>query len=243
MNDLLKLENAPLTTLKQVREVLYEAEDVVIDKHNMCWESHQHLSFLPHGDLVPCSQASCCGKVKRYEYMRVWSKIKCRLRSPVYGPELFDHYHKQLNRLEQGELSRSVFKDIVEDLGGIEAVRIDIFLILSGDGSQPYRSSTYDMWPFICMLANLAPDKWVKTGNMLPIICIPGPNNLKDTLSFLEPFLDEMEELSNGMDCTIWDGRRITVRCHMPLLEGDLAALAKLCRLKVYNDLRGCMYC
>ena len=250
ISDLPKLENAPLTTWKRVREVLYEAEDVVIDKHNMCWESHQHLSFLPNGKLEPCSQARCCGKVKRYGYLRVWSRIKCRLQSPVYGPELFDHYHKQLNRLEQEDevvcsdvLSGSVFKDIVEDLGGIEAVRHDIFLILSGDGTQPYRSSTYDMWPFISMLANLTPEKRVKTGNMLPIVCIPGPNNPKDILSFLEPFLDEMEELSNGMDCTLWDGRRITLRCHMLLLEGDLAAFAKLCRLKGYNGLRGCMYC
>lgn len=250
MSDLLKLENAPLTTWKRVREVLYEAEDILIDKHNMCWDSHQHLSVLPNGNLETCSQNICTGRVKQYGYMRIWSRIKCRLQSPDHGPQLFTLLHDALDRLDQTSevfyrdiFSGSVFRDIVEDVGGTDSVRNDIFLVLSGDGAQPYRSSTYDMWPFVCMIANLPPDKRVKTENMLPIVCIPGPNQPKDVLSFLTPFLDEMEDLSRGVDCTLWDGREVTVRCHMLLLEGDLAALAKLCRLKGHNGLRGCMYC
>lgn len=250
MNDLLMIQNAPYRTWSRVRDVLYESEDVQVDRFYMCAQSHKHLRTLTSGEVELCDIKNCEGKVKQFGYIRIWERIKARLSNTSSGPGMVRYYHEELKIISgnghatyRDVFSGSVFRDTANRLGGLEAVKNDIFLIVSGDGAQPYRSTTYDMWPFVCMIANLAPCDRVKTKNMLPIMCVPGPNQPKDLIYFLEPFLQEMEKLSKGIPCRRWDGNEVIVRCHILLLEGDLAALCKLCCVKGYNGLRGCMYC
>lgn len=82
--------------------------------------------------------------------------------------------------------SGRVFSETLEALGGEEAVRNDIFLILSGDGGQSYRSWTYDFWPFVVLIAYFPPSDCVAFDNMLPIMCIPGPCEPVDLVSLLK---------------------------------------------------------
>lgn len=108
---------------------------------------------------------------------------------------------------------------------------------------QPFKSTPYDMWPFLCMIIKLEPSKRVNTVNMLPLLCVPVPRAPKDLVSFLDPFIEEMHELSSGRECVLWNGDRVVVRCHLLFICGDLPAIAKLCHLKGSNGYSPCRYC
>lgn len=52
-----------------------------------------------------------------------------------------------------------------------------------------------------------------------------------------------METLSKGLKCKLWDGRTVTVRCHLLFVLEDLPAMAKLCRLRGSGSYRPCRFC
>lgn len=251
MDDLLRMRKAPITTWKGVTSALYDASDVSISIHPMCSEVHMALPVSGDGRALKCQYRNCVSPVSQFAYISVWERLQARLQSPVYGPELFEYHHSMLNALESGE-ERSdfrdfhcgnVFKDCVERLGGVEAVRNDIFLFVTGDGAQPYNSSLYDYWPIVAIIGNLSPSKRVNTRNLLPLACIPGPNEPRDLVSFLIPLIRELELLSKGLVCKLWDGSAVKVRVHLLFLLADLPAMAKLCLLKGSNGYSPCRFC
>lgn len=233
---------------KGVKSALYRSEALNVSTHSMCSAGHRRLPIGRNEVLSKCDTKGCRQNVKTYEYLGIWERLHVRLQDKELGSELFDYFRGQLNVFERSEKFHDVFdgrlfREAVGRLGGPEAVRNDIFLILSGDGAQPFKSTPYDMWPFLCMMINLEPSKRVNTANMLPLLCVPGPRAPKDLISFLDPFIEEMKELSRGKECVLWNGDRVTVRCHLLFICGDLPAIAKLCQLKGSNGYSPCRYC
>lgn len=79
---------------------------------------------------------------------------------------MFEYYHEGLRKVSdayrgrRGEreyvdfFSGSLFEETVQSLGGVEAVKHDIFVFLTTDGAQPFNSSTYSYWPVVLMIGN-----------------------------------------------------------------------------------------
>lgn len=252
MDDLLKMRQAPITTWKGVTYALYESEDIHIQSYPMCSEGHMALSAARNGTIEKCqSKSECKSPVTHFSYISLWERLRIRLQSPVFGPEMFEHHHSELDKIEHEDevgayddfYSGSIFRDYVKRVGGTDAVRHDIFLFISGDGAQPYKSSLYDYWPVVALIGNLTPAKRVNTRNLLPVTCIPGPNEPQDLVSFLHPLIEELKLLAKGVECQLWDGRHVKVRVHLLFLLADLPAMAKLCRVKGSNGYSPCRFC
>ena len=57
--------------------------------------------------------------------------------------------------------------------------------MFSIDGAQLYQSKKLDVWIYIWILVDLAPDKCYKIKNILPGGVIPGPESPGDVDSFI----------------------------------------------------------
>ena len=89
-----------------------------------------------------------------FVYFSVWFRLDAWLKSSRYGPDLGNYFQEKLSYLNDSDVfddvfSGQLFKLSVDRLGGIDAVRNDVFLILSTDGVQSHRSTQYSYWPVI----------------------------------------------------------------------------------------------
>ena len=94
------------------------------------------------------------------------------------------------------------------------------------------------------MIANLAPHLRYKIGNMITLSMIPGPNQPKNLVSFLDPFLEEMKDLGvNGRMASFPDGSSRLVRVFVVNWLADLPAVAKLALLRGHRAFSPCRFC
>ena len=220
--------------------------------HPACPMFHRALKVRHDNTLQQC--VDCDETVTNkasYEYICVWERIKAQLESTACGPQLRDYYQSMLVEVfseEQCEYSDfhsgSIFKEVVDQLGGLYNVMDDIFLSLSADGVQPFKSDDYSCWPVVATVLNLPPSERYKSKNLLPLLIIPGPTNPKNLTSFIEPFLDELESLSrDGRMVRLYSGECRRVRVHLLFVLADLPAMKKLTHLKGHNGLVPCRFC
>ena len=80
----------------------------------------------------------------------------------------------------------------------------DTVLMLSIDSAQLYESKKSDVWIYIWILVDLAPDKSYKIQNILPGGVIPGPETPGDLNIFLLPGLAHVSALQKE-GLSIWD--------------------------------------
>lgn len=258
MDDLLRKNSTFYRSWKGVRGAILSHSGLVTSHHFRCSENHSAL-LVHEGKVNPCSHKECKGlpkaaPVATYEYIEVWPRLKARLQSSSHGPGMFAYYRRGLQGMSDSLhdstkgpyvdfFSGSIFKDVASSLGGPDAINNDIFLFLTTDGVQPFKSSTYSYWPVILMIANLEPSQRFKRKNFLPIMVIPGPKNPVDLTSFLEPLLEELKLLGAGISVKLWDGSTRTVRVHLLLCMGDIPAITKLAKLLGHNAIFGCRFC
>ena len=82
--------------------------------------------------------------------------------------------------------------------------KYDSVLMLSINGAQLYKSKQSDVWIYIWILIDLAPDKRYKIKNILLGGVIPGPETPGDIDSFLFPGLSHLTALQKE-GLPIWD--------------------------------------
>jgi hypothetical protein len=120
----------------------------------------------------------------------------------------------------------------------------DIALGLSSDGFGPFKSRKQSCWPLLLFNYNLPPSIRTRLENTLCLGVIPGPSSPKEIDSFLEPFIDELEELGRGVPA--YDaaaGHPITLHAYLIACFGDMPAVAKLMCMKGHNGVRSCRAC
>ena len=107
-----------------------------------------------------------------------------------------------------------------------DAMKWDIFIAVSAHGFQPYRNKRYDVWSVIGVLYNLPPAFWYATKNIIPLMYIPGPKELKDFESFLTPFLNEIHNVhaNDGVHIKFHDG--ITQKVRILLSQDESSVLS-----------------
>lgn len=177
---------------------------------------------------------------------------------PKLGPQLFSYFQQgiqnEIDRRNDGDdLRKATYVDFFlrfcvpkrpAATRGAKKIKHDIFLILSTDGVDPFKSSKYSYYPVVVYIANLPPWSRSKMAKVLPVMIIPGPNSPVSVTSFLDPLVAELESLSSdGMEVEMWDGITGNVRVHLLFALGDLPAIAKLCHLRGHNALFPCRFC
>lgn len=142
-----------------------------------------------------------------YSYIGIEESIKAAVRSGKVGPALLQYYQEHVDNLFNEETDQapyldffciSLFRKAVVKLGGVAAVKNDIFLMLSTDGVQAFNSVEYSYWPLIVIISNLPPSEGFKLHNVLPLMPIPGPKAPFNLVSF--PSLLERLSRRDGKD-------------------------------------------
>ncbi|KAL3675367.1 hypothetical protein R1sor_025315 [Riccia sorocarpa] len=79
---------------------------------------------------------------------------------------------------------------------------------LASDGVSPYsiKSSTYSIWPVALINYNIPPWLATKKGFVILALILPGPKQTKKFDVFLEPLVEELKQLCQGVD-DMFDGR------------------------------------
>jgi Transposase family tnp2 len=83
---------------------------------------------------------------------------------------------------------------------------------LAADGISPFalagKAQPYSVWPVVLTNYNIPPWMAMKKGHLLLSMIIPGPKQVKKIDVYLQPLLDELKQLWEGVDC--YDGRERT---------------------------------
>ncbi|QRV97963.1 Transposase family Tnp2 protein [Ceratobasidium sp. AG-Ba] len=120
----------------------------------------------------------------------------------------------------------------------------DIALGLSTDGFGPFRTCEQSCWPLVIFNYNLDPTIRHRLENLLCLGVIPGPNEPQELDTFLEPLVDELEQLARGV--AAFDGEHMRPFClHAYLIAcfGDMPAVAKMMCMKGVNGKHPCRAC
>ncbi|KAL3693547.1 hypothetical protein R1sor_007198 [Riccia sorocarpa] len=86
---------------------------------------------------------------------------------------------------------------------------------LASDGVSPYgvKSSSHSIWPVVLTNYNVPPWLASKKGFLLLALIIPGPKKVKNIDIYLEPLVEELQQLWDGVD-DVYDGRVLLWTMH-----------------------------
>lgn len=120
----------------------------------------------------------------------------------------------------------------------------DLALGLSTDGFGPFKSRKQTCWPLILFNYNLSPSIRTQLQHILCIGVIPGPQAPKEIATYLEPLIDELEDLARGIVAfDAVDGHTFALRAYLLTCFGDMPAMAKLMSMKGPNGKLPCRAC
>ncbi|EUC58182.1 transposase family Tnp2 protein, partial [Rhizoctonia solani AG-3 Rhs1AP] len=107
---------------------------------------------------------------------------------------------------------------------------------LSTDGVGPFKTQKQQCWPLILINYSLPPSIRTHLENILCLSVIPGPQSPKELNTFLEPLIDELEELACGISAFNSTNQRLfMLHAYLIAAFGDMPAAAKLMNMKGPN--------
>ena len=250
----------------------YQAEQCTKDLTGLTsWEHHMCVKSCvgftgPYMDLDRCP---CCGehrynekdleesnglrKVPRkvFTTFPLGPQIQARWKHPQMAKNMFYRWEKTEELLRERTATGeppAIFDDIFcgDSYMGLvdddEIKKYDSVLMLSIDGAQLYESKTSDVWLYIWILLDLAPDKRYKIRNVLPGGVIPGPEKPGDIDSFLFPGLAHLSALQKE-GLPIWDAyhrKRALSFLFLLLALADTIAMTELSGSVGHHGRKGC---
>ncbi|KAJ3570411.1 hypothetical protein NP233_g4419 [Leucocoprinus birnbaumii] len=120
----------------------------------------------------------------------------------------------------------------------------DTLLMFSIDGAQLYRYRLSDVWIYIWVVMDIAPDKRYKKKYVIPGGIIPGPNKPKNLESFVFPGLYHIAALQKRQgNLRIYDSFRNEERSTCPKVlfaTADTIAMTSICGSTGHTGARGC---
>jgi len=136
--------------------------------------------------------------------------------------------------------------DLIEAFQDGRVGEDDIVLMFSIDGAQLYAKKASACWIYIWVLFNLSPDLRYKKKNVFIGGFIPGPNNPKNTDSFLLPGIYHLCALQRE-GLALWDSaldREVRSKIFLALLAADGPGMMHITGLVGYHGKHGCrLYC
>ncbi|KAG2208192.1 hypothetical protein INT45_010943, partial [Circinella minor] len=120
---------------------------------------------------------------------------------------------------------------------------LDLSISLFTDDFQTFKRGTHSMTLVHVVIHNLPPNIRMKDCYMLQPCIAPGPKKPADISTFLEPILEELNDLyRNGITVNI-DGDDINIKVHLLFIGGDIPAVAKLAGHAGHQHYHGCRFC
>jgi hypothetical protein len=181
----------------------------------------------------------------------VGPQIQARWKNPQSAQDMLYWWRKTEELLNQRAASGE-HPDLLDDILCGEAYlnlaadgtigKYDTTLMLSIDGAQLYESKQSDVWIYIWILVDLAPDRRYKIRNILPGGVIPGPETPKNLDSFLLPGLSHVSALQKE-GLPIWDSysqERAIAFLFVLLVLADAIAMAKVSGSVGHHGRKGC---
>lgn len=180
----------------------------------------------------------------KFYYLSFRTRLERMLLNENCCRELYGYEKRPQNGIWHDFYDGKCFQRIVDQHGGYSQVKNDVFIAVSTDGFQPFRSTEQDVWPILAIILNLSPAIRYKISNIIPLGFAPGPSpsNLQ---SYFAPLLHEIRE-DIGCDGSIfqfYDGVNRLVRVHVVWVLGDLPVVAKLAGVQGHNGRKPCRFC
>lgn len=120
----------------------------------------------------------------------------------------------------------------------------DMALGISFDGFGPFKRRKHTCWPIIIFNYNLPPTERFRLENIIPLGSIPGPRQMKDSDSFLLPFVQECLSLARGVKAfDAHNSEYFILHAFVIVAFGDIPAVSKLMKMKGVNALLPCRMC
>jgi hypothetical protein len=258
-----RLPDAKIPSYYKTRRLVADLTGVESMVHHMCINSCVAYTG-PFFDLEACPICS----EPRYDQFRLESRIpRQEFHTIPIGPQLQALYrepesasHAHYMRTERSrvlaEIHNKGFLDEYTDvLHGTDLIAAfqegkigedDIALLFSIDGAQLYAKKASACWIYIWVLLNLSPTRRYKKKHVLIGGFIPGPNNPKNTDSFLFPGLQHLVGLQKER-LHLWDAalqREVHSRVFLALLTADGPGMMHITGLVGYHGKHGCrLYC
>lgn len=154
--------------------------------------SRQHFYTIPLGPQLQALWRTPEGAHNMRHRYRCTNKIVAELNHPNS-----DGYIKQFNDIYHGS-------EYLEAVARGDIKTDDMVLMFSMDGAQLYQDKTSDCWIYIWVIFDLPPHMRYKKKHVLPGGFIPGPNNPKNTDSFLFPGFHHLAALQKE-GLRVWD--------------------------------------
>ena len=73
---------------------------------------------------------------------------------------------------------------------------------MDGVNSFGFKSTFYNVWRVVVVNYNLPPSMAIKKGHLMLSLLIPRKHKVKNVDAYLEPLIDELEELWRGIEVT-----------------------------------------
>lgn len=190
----------------------------------------------------------------RFQYIPIIPRLRNLFRDPVMARKLRYRSNRQaapnsIADIFDGEYyNRLLGQRVVVGAETLEhryfSSPTDLALGLSTDGFGPFKSRKQTCWPLILFNYNLPPTIRNQLQNILCVGVIPGPQAPKDLTTYLEPLIDELEDLAKGVPAfDPVDGHSFKLRAYLLACFGDMPAVAKLMAMKGPNGKRPCRAC
>ena len=163
-----------------------------------CGEARYRSSGKPSQQFVyiPLGQRL----IRQYRISRRAYTLQTYCRPFFNQPIDEDHVPYDLTDWWDGRRYRELRRD------GLFTQCTDVALQLLLDGVQLVERGNHSCTPVICINYNLPPAIRYQKQNILLNLVIPGPKKYKDLDSYLQPLVDELQELGNGVEA--YDGYR-----------------------------------
>ena len=263
-----RLPEANIPSYYKIRRLVADLTGVESVMHHMCINSCVAYTG-PFSDLEACPTcseprydqfrlelSSRRDKIPRQEFHTI--PIGPQLQALYQEPEtaIHAHYmHIEWSRIlaeinQKGYLDE--YSDVLHGTDLIQAFREghigedDIALLFSIDGAQLYAKKASACWIYIWVLLNLSPARRYKKKHVLIGGFIPGPNNPKNTDSFLFPGLQHLVGLQKEK-LVIWDAalqREVHSGVFLALVTADGPGMMHITGLVGYHGKHGCrLYC
>ena len=110
------------------------------------------------------------------------------------------------------------------------------------DGVPLFKSSKTSMWPFFLAVNELPFKLRRQPENLLLVGLWIGPKK-PEMLTFLKPFIDDLQQLENGINVLIDNNTTVTLHCSLVAGTADLPAKCIVHNMIQFNGKYSCPYC
>jgi hypothetical protein len=236
LDHVLKKKTSIETKLRQVCVngcMLFADDDIetAFCKNPICKESRfdddgkprRHMKMLSVGEQV----AKMLGNTKIRNMMR------------------YRHNYESIDGVYKDYFDGAAYKVFSQGHERIFTSEDDVAMALFVDGFRTSKGNTGDKLTIVHLLNfNIPPEYRYQDEYMLQLAILPGPNNPKYIDTFLQPIIDEFNNLSTKGLLVQKDGIDIChARVHLVMATGDLPAAAELAHHDGHMATFGCRIC